>query len=183
MSQRAKLYLFIGLLAAAALLYFVNRNDVTSVAAVAGGDVKFTPLSVQEPQLRLDLLAKIRKLEYSGSHRNIFSAVALPPPPTPAEIAKAHKHGTTGPTPPPPPPPVSVPGQFFGYASSKSGRHVAFFAEGEDILVVAEGDTFLSNYRLIHIGTDSADVEEISTGRHAQVPMLQPPAPPEGGAQ
>jgi hypothetical protein len=29
---------------------------------------------------------------------------------------------------------------------------------------------------LIHIGNDSADVEEISSGRHARVAMVQPPA-------
>ena len=39
----------------------------------------------------------------------------------------------------------------------------------------AEGDTFLNRFRLVHIGNDSADVEEISTGRHATVQMVQPP--------
>jgi len=182
MSRRTKIYLLAALLAAAPLAYLWNRDDVPGVAAVVGADAKFSPLSVQEPQLRLDLLQKIRKLEYAGTHRNIFSAVALPPPPTPAEVEARKHHQTVGPAPPPPLPPVQVPGQLFGYASSKSGRKVAFFAEGEDVLVVPEGDTFLGNYRLTHIGSDSVDVEEISTGRHTQVPMLQPPAGAEGGA-
>jgi hypothetical protein len=42
-------------------------------------------------------------------------------------------------------------------------------------LVVHEGDTFLGGFRLDRIGNDSADVEEISSGRHATVPLVQPP--------
>jgi hypothetical protein len=176
MSRHTKIYVLVALVALLVAVYFFNRNDVPGVSAVVGADAKFTPLSVQEPQLRLDLLAKIRKLEYAGTHRNIFSAVALPPAPTAAEIARERHNRPMGPQLPPPPPPVQVPGQFFGYASSKTGRSVAFFTSGDDVLVVAEGDTFLNNFRLVHIGFDSADVEEISSGRHAQVPMVQPPA-------
>jgi hypothetical protein len=175
MSRRAQIYILIGLLALAAIAYFANRSQVPGLAGVLAADTKFTPLSVQEPQLRLDLLAKIKQEVYTGAHRDIFNAAPPPIVAGPGATPKAEQAPFVGPRQPPPPPPVQVPGEFFGYASMpQTGRHVAFFKEGDDVLVVPEGDTFLIRFRLIHIGTDSADVVEISTGRHATVPMVQP---------
>ena len=176
MSRRTEIYLLAGLVVIlAAILYFRNRSDVPGIAGVFAADTKFVPLDVQEPQLRLNQLERLRKLEYSGSHRNIF--VAAPPPvPKPVGQAAAAPPPFVGPMKPPPPPPLQVPGEFFGYAAQpKTGRKFAFIASGDDILVVAEGDTFLNSFRVVHIGNDSADVEEISTGRRATVPMTQPP--------
>jgi hypothetical protein len=145
------------------------------MTGVLASDPTLHPLNVEEPYLRLDLLEKIKKLEYSGSHRNIFTFGPPPPPPkTPDQIAQ-EKFRKQGPEPPPPPPPVSVPAQLFGYASMPtSGKRVAFFLDGEDVLVVEEGSVFLNRFRLDKIGNDSADVEEISSGRHATVQMVQP---------
>ena len=173
MSRRSQLYLLAALAVVLVVVYFLNRNQVSSSTGVLAADGTFQPLSVHEPQLRLDLLDNLKKLEYSGTHRDIFSAVPPPPEPTPEEIRKAHTRYPTVPL-PLPEPPLVVTAQFFGYASSQSGRRVGFFTSGDDVLVVPEGDTFLNRFRLIHIGVDSADVQEISTGRHALVPMLLP---------
>lgn len=178
MSRRNEIYVLFALLvmlAGALYYYFAGHGQVTATPEVVAADTKFKPLDVQEPQLRLDLLAKLQKLEYAGSHRNIF--VAEPPPPPQAQVQAAAAARFVGPQPPPPPPPVQVPGELFGYASEpSSGHRVAFFSEGDDVLVVAEGATFLGRFRLVHVTDASADVEEISTGRHATVPMAQPPA-------
>jgi hypothetical protein len=64
-----------------------------------------------------------------------------------------------------------------------SPRRLAFFLNGDDVIVVQEGSVFLSRFRLDKIGNDSADVEEISSGRHATVPMVQPPAGDPGAPQ
>lgn len=175
MSKRNEIYLLVGLLLVATVAYFLSRSDTPSAKGVLASDTSFHPLNVDEPQLRLDLLEKIKKLEYSGSHRNIFTFGPPPPPPkTQAEIAKENFH-KQGPEPPPPPPPVSVPAQLFGYASMPdSGKRVAFFLDGDDVLVVEEGSVFLNRFRLDKIGNDSADVEEISSGRHATVQMVPP---------
>lgn len=177
MSRRNEIYLLVALLVVlgGVLYYFVGRNQAGALPRVVAADSKFQPLDIQEPQLRLDLLAKLQKLEYSGSHRNIF--VAEPPPPPKLAQAEAGVKRSIGPQPPPPPPPVQVPGELFGYASEpSSGRRVAFFTNGDDVLVVAEGATFLGRFRLVHVTDSSADVEEISSGRHATVAMVQPPA-------
>jgi hypothetical protein len=176
MSRRTEIYALVGLLVvlAAAVYYSVSRTQVAEVPGVLAADTKFEPLDVEEPQLRLDLLTKLQKLEYSGSHRNIFVAAPPPPPTPPGGETKAAPF--IGPMLPPPPPPPQVQAEFFGYASQpRIGRRVAFFTSGDDVLVVAEGATFLGRFRLVHIGNDSADVEEISTGRHVTMPMVQPP--------
>ena len=179
--QKIEMWVLIGLAIVGALVYWFNRSTVSSVPGVSA-DVKFAPLSVQEPQLRLDLLAKLQTETNIGSHRNIFNATPPPAELTPAQIAAANTKVMTGPNLPPLPPPVQVPGEFFGTAfRPASGKHFAFFKNGDDVVIVAEGDPFLGNYRLIHIGNDSADVEEISSGRHARVAMV-PPATGGGGS-
>jgi hypothetical protein len=178
--QRMEISVLVGLLAVGALVYFFNRSQMGGGMPQVSADAKFVPLSVQEPQLRLDLLAKLQKEESLSAHRNIFNATPPPQELTQEQKREQERRYPTVPL-PPPIPPVQVPGEFFGYAvrPAPSGTRFGFFKNGDDVLVVAEGDKFLSNYRLIHIGNDSADVEEISSGRHARVAMVQPPA---GGA-
>jgi hypothetical protein len=178
MSRRTEMYVLAGLavlLAVAGYYYFQSGNQAAGPPSLAPGDVSFQPLDVQEPQLRLDLLDKIRKLQYLGSHRNIFTA-APPPIPKPTGAAAIAQRPFVGPKPLPPPPPLQIPAELFGYSSQPHGnKRVAFLTSGDDVLVVPEGGTFLSRFRLDRIDNDSADVEEISTGRHATVPMVQPP--------
>lgn len=186
MSKRNQIYVLVGLLLIAAYAYYSEHSETPGMSGVLASDTSFHPLSVEEPHLRLDLLDKIKKLDYSGSHRNIF-IFGPPPPPlkTPAQI-EAENFRKRGPEKPPPPPPVTVPAQLFGYASMpKTGKRVAFFLQGDDVLVVEEGSVFMNRYRLDKIGNDSADVEETSSGRHATVQMVQPAnnGDPGGGPQ
>ena len=51
----------VGLLVVGALVYFFNRNQIGGGVAPVSADAKFVPLSVQEPQLRFDLLAKLQR--------------------------------------------------------------------------------------------------------------------------
>src|SRR5271167_39844 len=175
MSKRNQIYVLVGLLLIAAYAFYAERSEGPGMSGVLASDSTFHPLNVEEPHLRLDLLDKIKKLDYSGSHRNIF-IFGPPPPParSQAEIAR-ESFRAQGPHQPPPSPPVTVPAQLFGSAfMSQSGKRVAFFLDGDEVLVVEEGSVFLNRYRLDKIGNDSADVEETSSGRHAIVQMLQP---------
>jgi len=176
MSRRTQVGVLIALLVLLLVVYLANRTQMPGLQGVMASDSSFQPLNVEEPELRLDLLDKLHKLDYpAGSHRNIFSAVALPVEPTPAEKARMeHQYPIVNR--PPPPPPVQVPAQFFGYASMRSSpKRVAFFLNGDEVLVVQEGSVFMGRFRLDKIGNDSADVEEVSSGRHATVPMVAPP--------
>jgi len=186
MSRRTQIAVLIGLVILLVVVYISNRPQMPGLQGVMASDSSFQPLSVEEPELRLDLLAKLQKLDYPvGAHRDIFTNVALPPQLT-AEEKRRQEHQYPTVQHPPPPPPVEVPAQFFGYASMRSSpRRLAFFLNGDEVLVVQEGSVFLGRFRLDKIGNDSADVEEVSSGRHASVPMVAPPAgtPTPGGDQ
>ena len=175
MSRRTQIWILVALAAVLVVVYLANRTQMPGLQGVMASDGKFQPLNVDEPQLRLDLLEKLQKLQYPpGSHRNIFSAVPLPVEPTLAEKARLEHQYPTVPH-PPPPPPVEVPAQFFGYASMPSSpRRLAFFLNGDDVLVVQEGSVFLTRFRLDKIGNDSADVEEVSSGRRTTLTLEEP---------
>jgi hypothetical protein len=180
MSKRVQIYVLIGLMLVLVYVLYRTYGGGSTPNGVQASDTNFVPLNVEEPELRLDLLAELKKLEYTGAHRNIFSAIAPPPVPTASEVAKKQRGPYPTVTAPPPIPPPQVPGTLYGFAVMKdSGKRLAFFQEGDDILVVEEGSEFLHNYRLVKVGPDSADVIELSTNRHANVPMTQPP--PVGG--
>ncbi len=172
MSRRVELYIFAALIVVLGLvLYYTMRPTGVSVSGVVAADGHFHPLDVQEPGLHLDLLDNIRKTEYTGAHRNIFDAEPIPVPKPKVQAPKPQAFSG-----PPPPLPLQVPVQFFGYASeASSGRRVGFFSSGDDVLVLAQGDTFLGQYRLLSVTNDSAEVMQISTGRRETLPISQPP--------
>ena len=177
MSQKFKIYGLVAVLAILAYVVYANYFSHTAVQGLPGttaADTKFVALDVQEPHLRLDLLARLQKSEYSGNHRNVFLAE---PPPPPKSVAQQNVPPPfVGPRVPPPPPPLQVPGEFFGYAATRGApRRIAFFKNGDDVQLLAEGDTFLGNLRMTHVGDNSVDVQEVSSGRHTTVQMVQPP--------
>lgn len=173
MSERKKIQLLIALLVVAGALYFYERTYSPSLpAGVSADSSSFTPLNVQEPALQLDRLRQAQNDQYSGTQRNIFVAAPPPPPAGVATHAEAPRP-FVGPQPPPPPPPLQVPVEFYGIESSE-GRQVALFKNGDDVLIVPQGDTFMNRFRLLRIGNQSAEVEEISSGRRATLPLVPP---------
>src|SRR6266436_2625390 len=111
----------------------------------------FTPINVDNPALRLDVLQHFLSLQYKGSHRNIFVATL-----------------------PPPPPPPNVEAKYFGFVSDSRGSYRrAFFAtsNNEEVFVAGEGDTLLGRFRVVKLTSTSADLEEVSSGRHATLTL------------
>ena len=158
-------------------LMFFQGDSAPSTAQAGIPNERFTPLNVDNPALRLDILKRFLALEYKGAHRNIFTSV-LPPPPLPKPepmVAPVN----VGPVVPPPPPPLVVEAKYFGYVSDTAGRHrKAFFAtsNNEEVVIAAEGDTLMGHFRVIRISSTSADVEEVASGRHATL-VLEEPGP------
>jgi len=180
MSKRTQTYVLVVLLLILVYVLYsfvFSKDSGSGLAGVLASDTKFQPINVDEPHLRVDLLEKLKKDDYSGAHRNIFAFGPPEPPPMTKADKERRDHKTYGPQVPPPPPPVSVPATLFGFASMpRDGKRVAFFLDGEDVLVVNEGAVFLNRFRLDKIGNDSADVEEISSQRHVTVQMTAPVA-------
>jgi hypothetical protein len=135
-------------------------------------DARFTPLAVDNPALRLDILKRFLELEYKGVHRSIFSAT-LPPPPVPPPS----KQAVVAPVVPTGPPPLTVDAKYFGYVSDYGGNHRrAFFAtsNNEDVIIAGEGDTFMGRFRVVRLTNTTADVEEVSSGRRATLTLEEP---------
>jgi len=158
---------------------YVERDVFFGIATDApvpeSVDQHFAPLDVDNPALRMDILQRFLALEYKGVHRSIFSAV-LPPPPAPPPSKQPVV--AVAPAQPTGPPPLSVDAKYFGYVSDLGGSHrKAFFAanNNEDIFIAGEGDTLMGRFRVVQLTSTSADVEEVSSGRHATLALEQPP--------
>jgi hypothetical protein len=167
--------LFAVLLGSAYYAYRSFSPSVDAPVAVMTIDERFTPLNVDNPALRTDILKRFLALEYNGVHRSIFSATLPPPPAPPAPI----KPVNVAPQPPPGPAPLTVNAKFFGYVSDMGGNHRrALFAtaNNEDVFIAGEGDTLMGRFRVVRITNTTADVEEVSSGRRATL-VLEEPGP------
>ncbi len=170
--RRIQIVVFVVLLIVLAWVASSRVGRGPELGAVLFANEKFEPLAIQDPTLRLDLLERVRKLEYKGTHRNIFSA-SLPPKPQQASVVQI-------PTPvqetPSGPPPLQVPYRFYGYKENpRTGRRTAFFTDGDNVFIASEGDTIRNQFRVLKIGNQSCDVEEIGTGRRATLQLETPP--------
>jgi hypothetical protein len=174
MSSRRNQIVFLAALLVV-FLYIVYRStrspEITSV--VSRADENFRPIAVENPALRLDLLDRLKKLQYQGSHRNIFSSTA--PPPVSAAPVVAVAPPVVAPLAPQGPPPLTIPATFYGYVTdAQTGARRAFFIEGDNVYVVAVGEVLLGRFRLLQIANSSVELEETSTGRRATLTMEEP---------
>lgn len=119
-----------------------------------------------DPSLRLDLLKTSEDVEYKGAGRDIFHAQPEAPPiPKPLPPDKQPKPAYT----PPAPPPINL--KFYGFAGPKNGNKRIFLLKGEDIFVAKEGDIVDRRYKIVHIGPNSVDVEDVLTNNRQTLPL------------
>ena len=162
--QQKQFYALAALLVVAALVWYFqfSKRPVASGFSVENGT--YTPINAQDFTAVLDQLSKAQGTEYKSTGRNIFIAGALPVEPTgPTEPAKP-PFNPSGPRLPAPPPPPTLSMTFFGYGQLPSGGpRRAFLQEGEEVHIVGEGETVQTNLRILHIGNDSIEFEDINT--------------------
>lgn len=137
------------------------------------GAEKPDPASI-DPNLRLDLLTKVQKVELPETMRNIFQYGEAPPPPSaskPVELPKnvskiAINQAPPKPIGPPPPPPVPTAPpmtfKYYGFKVSKAdGRKEAFLLDGDEIIIAAENDAMKAGrYKVVRIGVNSITIED-----------------------
>jgi hypothetical protein len=164
----------------------VNRKSTRS-AHEFRPSLKKTPdidTNTIDPKLRLDLLAKVQAVELAPAERNIFQfgAAAAPAiavkdpgkiiPKTPIQIAQeaAQQAAAAGPPQPPPPPPITL--KYYGYTAQRGdGQKRAFFLDGDDIFVAAEGEMVKRRYKIVRIGLSSAVVEDTQFNSTQTLPL------------
>jgi len=181
MKQQRPLIVLAVLLAVAGLVwlrYFRSGNPVLT-ANSGSGTPSYQLLSVENPQLHGDRIEAARKTEYKSTGRNIFTAQAAPPPVVPQPSKKPEPFGPRQEVQPPPPPPPTLPVKFFGYGTVPNGTsRRAFFTDGEDVYIVAEGEVLLNRFRILKVGNASLEFEEVSSGRRGTAPLEEQAAGP-----
>jgi hypothetical protein len=140
-------------------------------------------LSVIDPTLKLDLMAKVRNVSIEGGSRSLFEFYTPPPPPPPpvvkpppivpkteAELKAAE--AKKGPPPPPAPPPIPL--KFYGLSGAmRSTVRRAFFLDGEDIVQAGENETIRNRYKIVRIGVNSAVVEDLVAKNQQTLQMVE----------
>jgi hypothetical protein len=143
-----------------------------------------------DPTLRLDVLAKLQAINLEGGERNIFTMGTKAPEVAAAAVPKTGKINLTPPpvttvssTPvlpqplgPPPAPPINL--KYYGYSTKRSdGEKKAFFLDGDDIIVAAEGDIIKKQYKVVRIGVNSVQMEDTTSKSTQTLPLQQEAAP------
>ena len=126
-----------------------------------------------DPTIHLEKLEPSSALDDSAMKRNLFrygAAPAPPPPPkTPKEI-EAERH----PTPPSPPPPPPIDLKYYGYATdSATKERKVFLTNGQDIFIATEGEIIANRYRIVRIGVNSVEVEDLRNKSRQQLPLVE----------
>ena len=173
MKQKHQIGVFLLLVVIAAMVWLWNYRRTPVVADVSDRKDDFV-FSVENPQIRLGEIERARKTDYKSSGRNPFSPVQAPAPPV---SHTAEKREVQGPQLPPPPPPLTLPSnvKFYGFGTVPIGTpRLAFFADEEEVYAVAEGEVLMGRFRILRIGNESVQFEEISSGRTSAASLDEP---------
>ncbi len=133
-----------------------------------------------DPTLKLALLVKLQQVPLQGGQRSLFDFAAEPVKEAPKVILadKGHIGMPKGPDaakpdpPAGPPPPPPIPLKFYGFVSGTDNKR-AFFLDGDEILVAAEGETIKKRYKVIRIGIGSAVVKDEQSNSEQTLQLIQ----------
>jgi hypothetical protein len=134
-----------------------------------------------DPTLHMQAMLVTESVTYTGTGRNIFAGPgdAREMPAIPKVIASARTNTPPPPrqvyTPPAPigPPPIEL--KFFGMATSADGHRQAFLLHGDDVFLASKGDIVQRKYRVIDIGPNSIQVEDMSNNNRQTLPLQANP--------
>ena len=188
--NRKELYaaIVLGVLAIGAVTYWVTSSPTTSAKSgtisvsvtTNTTNTRTRPASKSavnpdtiDPSLRLDVLRAIEKIEYSGKGRDIFRETY--------EAPKVVSPVVTGPQPPVcpgdprcgPPPPPQIPLKFYGFANKPGEPKRIFLQENGNIFIAGEGDVVDRRYKVLHIGVNSVDIQDLLNNNTQTIPLQQ----------
>jgi len=137
------------------------------------GSLTLSEMAAMDPTLQLDLLQQSREVEYEGSSRNIFEYGAAPAAPQQAQTApNVVQQSATDAV--PSAPKANIPLKFFGTAT-RSGTLIkkAFLLNGEEVIIAEEGEIVDKRYKVIRIGINYIEIEDISNGLRDEIPYQE----------
>jgi hypothetical protein len=128
-----------------------------------------------DPTLDLGLLKSSEEIKYAGNGRNIFVAGSVATIPKPLKSGAAEgEDQRTGLRPPPfipPPPPITL--KFFGFENEPGEPRKVFLSQGEDVFIAGEGEIVNRRYRVLHIGQNSVEMEDVLNNNRQNIPLTQ----------
>jgi hypothetical protein len=145
--------------------YAANNRAVLSVRKIdpTRGDI--------DPTLRLDLLARLQKIELGATGRNIFETGPSP------EVLAAMARSIRGPVVVPRPiaavahpgamiaarPMVNIPFKYYGFVkpADRSSPNRGFFLDGDNVLVASEGEVLKQRYLVVELTPNTAKMEDV----------------------
>ncbi len=153
-----------------------NTRGQATAPGIAAKRMASTSSSL-DPTLDESAMLRTESLVYTGTGRNIFSAISAPPPmvmpknvPSARPGAAAAAAAAAVPTGPPPPPPINL--KYFGIAVRLNGRRQAFLLDGEDVYLASEGDIVARKYRIVSISPNNIRVEDLVNNDTQTLPLV-----------
>jgi len=181
--QQKEWIALLGLLAVAAIVWYAYSHQSAAAGSGVPGKTDFKEINAQDFGKFIVDLEKTQGTEYKSAGRNIF--VTGPAPAQTASNATVHQKEPfriyNQPQPPPPPPPATLPSGwvFYGYGTVPSGsQRLAFLKEPENDVphIVAEGELLLNHIRILRIGNDRIEFEDINTKQKGSQNLEVPPS-------
>lgn len=127
-----------------------------------------------DPTLELNLLKQSEEIKYAGNGRNIFVAGSV------ATIEKPRASGVTDTNQQAQlfqhpqiqaPPPIML--KFFGFANEPGAPKRVFLSQGEDVFIAGEGEIVDRRYRVLRIGANSVEMEDVLYNNRQSIPLTQ----------
>ena len=200
--NRTKLFAMIVLAVLGAFLLvraFTSSDNVTAAPATtkpivtgpvrSAAQVKRRTPSAQaqslDPTVRLDLLAASEGVKYEGNGRNIFKAevdvpVVKDDPKLRCKVTP-DAPGCPGYDPCKANPTIKgcplykepIDLKFFGFANRPGERKRVFLSHGEDVFIAGEGETVNRRYKVMHIGVNSVEIQDVLNNNTQTIPLTQ----------
>jgi hypothetical protein len=170
-------WIALGLAVAAGLVgWMVLRNPAPTVAPSASAAETSTGPARRDPDLpRIDLARLDRPRPASGiGRRDLFDFATPPPTPPPPPMRSAPPvveapPPVTAPT-PPPLSPLNI--KYIGAFEGKKGLKVAvLMTDRKEILTGQAGEVVANRYRIVRIGLESVDVQEVGSEQVRRIPL------------
>ena len=129
-----------------------------------------------DPTIHLEKLEQAKSVDYTSTKRNLFRYEAPPPPPPPKKTAEEIKEeklrAAQPPPPPPPPPPIDL--KYYGFATDAVTKtKKVFLTNGQDIFIAKEGDIVGNRYKIVSIGVNSVEVEDLKNKNRQRLPLIE----------
>ncbi|MEO5762961.1 MAG: hypothetical protein ABIR28_11680 [Vicinamibacteria bacterium] len=159
-----------------ASVYFAWRAFPTSETDVEKAALRLE-IGSDMPAIALDRLAH-RNVDSAAPSRDVFKFgrdLRLDVAPVPTRVIILAPMATPVPTPEMPPTPTPWPAlnvSLIGIVDNGAGLTIGSFVKDGEVLLVGQPGQVLGNaFRVVRIGTESAEIEELGSGRTRRIPL------------